>query len=44
MASGHVNRTYSRTHGSTDQACNVKFFLPTQNHPYMHEADLPGPI
>ena len=28
MASGHVNRIYRRrTHGSTDQACDVKILL-----------------
>ena len=28
MASGHVNRTNrGRTHGRTDQACDVKIFL-----------------
>jgi hypothetical protein len=27
MASGHVNRTKGRTHGSTDQACDVKISL-----------------
>jgi hypothetical protein len=27
MASGHVNRIYGRTHGSTDQACDVKISL-----------------
>ncbi len=27
MASGHVNRTQSRTHGCTDQVCDVKKVL-----------------
>ena len=27
MASGHVNRANRPTHGRTDQACDVKFFL-----------------
>jgi hypothetical protein len=27
MVSGHVNRATGRTHGCTDQTCNVKILL-----------------
>jgi hypothetical protein len=33
MASGHVHRTEGRTHGSTDQACDVKISLANPECP-----------
>ena len=36
MASGHVNRT----HGCTDQGCDVKFFL-ANSEPSTHGTSLP---
>jgi hypothetical protein len=40
MASGHVNRIKGRTHGRTDQACNVKIVLANQE-PSTHGTQRP---
>ena len=39
MASGHVNRTKGRTHGCTDQRCNVKIVL-VNSEPSTHGTSL----
>ena len=36
MASGHVNHTLGRTHGCTDQACNVNVSLANPEPPSTH--------
>jgi hypothetical protein len=42
MASGHVNRIYGRTHGCTDQACDVKISLANPE-PSTHGHKVDGP-